>query len=148
MRNMRCFCTSNNTLNLFIRSVAHIDVVTLASARKQRSTRRLTSTTQTRFQSYETSLQHSSFQSPAAKIRDGNTEKWSRTPGIEVDHTARADDTESAFAELTPESIDAIARESDPQTAFRDGQDAESKKRLQDDIPDRPSRTTFRRTKV
>jgi hypothetical protein len=143
---MRCLCPTN-TLKLFIRSVAHIDVVT--SPRRHRPTRRFISI-QTRSLSYETSSQsqHLSSQKPPAETQDINTRQCSRAPDIEANCNARAADTESAFAEFTSESIEAIAKEAKPQSAFRDEHEVESEKGFTDDIPDRPLRTTFRRTKV
>src|SRR4051794_38959769 len=119
MCSMPCLCPTN-TLKLFIRSLAHIDVIKSGSIHpsgRQTSVRAFTSY-QTRPQAYKKSVraaqpQHLSFEQYSVEAWDKTQEKeqWPQGSTVGEERHSSADNGESVFAELTPESIEVMATE-------------------------------------
>lgn len=139
---MPCLCTSN-TLSLFIRSLAQVDVVRgaplhLYRLQSQKSTKRLFTSICLLRRQYETS--NPSFLSTTSHF------------SLENQTSKTGDDGEVAFAELLPESIDSIAKELRPQRVPSQRPIHQRRSALvptgKERRPGTTLRTTFRRSKV
>lgn len=162
---MPCLCTTI-TLRLFVRSLAQLDVLTATS--RQTSRRHLRETTIRSFSSTRafgqqddlsnrftpSTSRHIPLEESPSDLRD-QTEKrkiWRQRSRLEKAHPLATGSPDDAIAELSLESLDAIAAESRPQTKSQDTVVKEeglaSTSRKESQKSELLSKTTFRRTKV